>query len=506
MSAYTLHIQEDEMTDLQTNTGTAPSADPPRDRVIDRPGDRYDNRDDDRPSGPKGDLWVLTFVIGMVALIVSIVAVFGAFGNESGGSGPAAATTPTEFDISLGEMFVSPSAIEVTAGQAITFNVTNDGVMPHDLKVLGAEGTEMLQPGDSATVTVGPFSADTQAWCTVPGHREAGMLMTITVLGAAPAAGGPAAGPTGADPGAGPAAATVDPNAVPAAEWNPRDPVLAPAPTGTVHEIALDATEELIEVAPGVTQQMWTFGGQVPGPTFRGKVGDTFRITLTNRGELGHSIDFHASKVAWDDEMRTIQSGESLVYEFTADHAGAYMYHCGTAPTLHHIGNGMYGAIIVDPVELAPVDEEFVMIQSELYLGPQDQPGDLTKMMNEDFDAVVFNGYHSQYKHAPIRVEADKRYRVWVIDDGPNEDSAFHIVGTVFDTVYKEGAYLLRPDATQGGAQVLDLQPAQGGFVEFTFAEDGLYPFVTHKFSNPGKGALGFFAVGDVDTSALGSH
>jgi len=53
------------------------------------------------------------------------------------------------------------------------------------------------------------------------------------------------------------------------------------------------------------------------------------------------------------------------------------------------------------------------------------------------------------------------------------------------------------------GAQHL---PAQGGFVEFTFAEDGLYPFVTHKFANVGKGAIGFFAVGDVDTTALTGH
>ena len=115
-------------------------------------------------------------------------------------------------------------------------------------------------------------------------------------------------------------------------------------------------------------------------------------------------------------------------------------------------------------------------------------------------DVVVFD------EHSPIRVEAGKTYRAWVIDDGPNENSSWHIVGTQFTTVYKEGAYLLRPDDNFGAAQVIDLQPAQGGFVEFSFDEDGLYPFVTHKFSNPGKGALGFFAVGDVDTSALGTH
>jgi nitrite reductase (NO-forming) len=457
------------------------------------------------PGESHDGLWVLTFVIGMTALIVSIVAVIGAFGNESSAAASGAAgSMETEFDITLGEMFVSPSTIEVAAGETITLNVTNTGAMAHDLKVMGMTGTDLLQPGESATVTIGPFTTDAQAWCSVPGHKEAGMLLNITVIGAAPVAA--AAGSSATPAATAPTGATIDAQAEPASDWEPRDPVLEPAESGTVHEIALDATEEQIEVAPGVTQLMWTFGGQVPGPTLRGKIGDTFRVTLTNEGTMGHSIDFHASKVAWNDEMRTILPGESLVYEFTADHAGAFMYHCGTAPTLHHIGNGMFGAIIIDPPELEPVEQEFVLIQSELYLGAEGQPGDLGKMIDEDFDAVVFNGYHNQYKHAPIRVDADKDYRVWVIDDGPSENSAFHIVGTIFDTVFKEGSYLLRPDETSGGSQVLDLQPAQGGFVEFSFAEDGLYPFVTHKFSNAGKGALGFFAVGDVDTSALGSH
>jgi nitrite reductase (NO-forming) len=451
--------------------------------------------------------WVATFVAAMIALIVSVVAISGVISDSEASGGAAESGGETQFDVVLGDIFVQPTSIEVPVGKVVTLDVSNEGAIVHDLKVLGTDGTDLLDPGASTTVTVGPFDADTQAWCTIPGHKEAGMLMNISVVGGSTTDDGHG-GSTGASAGGTPGSdsAAIDANAAPAEDWEPMDPVLAAAPTGTVHEITLQATEEIIEVAPGVTQQMWTFGGTVPGPTLRGKIGDTFRVTLENTGEIGHSIDFHASKVAWNDEMRTINTGESLVYEFTADYAGAYMYHCGTAPTLHHIGNGMYGAIIIDPPELAPVDEEFVMVQSELYLGPEGQPGDLNKMIAEDWDAVVFNGYHNQYKHAPIRVDTDKRYRVWVVDDGPSENSAFHIVGTVFDTVFKEGTYLLQPDERRGGSQVLDLQPAQGGFVEFSFAEDGLYPMVTHKFANTGKGALGFFAAGDVDTSALGSH
>jgi nitrite reductase (NO-forming) len=292
--------------------------------------------------------------------------------------------------------------------------------------------------------------------------------------------------------------ATIDFNATPGPDWKPFDPTLKPAAGATEHKITKHATEKVMEVAPGVTQQMWTFNDQVPGPTLRGKIGDVFTVTLINDGKMGHSIDFHASKVAPNVEMRTIQPGESLVYQFKADYAGAFMYHCGTAPTLHHIGNGMFGAVIVDPPNLAPVDHEYVFVQSELYLGPQGQPGDLAKMQSEQDDAVVFNGYVNQYKNAPIRVEPNQRVRVWLVDAGPSENSAFHIVGTIFDTVFKEGSYLLQPDGRQGGSQVLDLQPAQGGFVEFSLSQPGLYTMVTHKFANVGKGALGIFQAGDV--------
>jgi nitrite reductase (NO-forming) len=449
--------------------------------------------------------WVITFVIGILALVMGVVGIAIASGKSNVSSAAGTASSAggvTEVDVTLADISISPNMITVPAGKPITVHVTNTGALSHDFKVEGATGTALLKAGEKADIVIGPFTSDATAWCTVAGHKDAGMKMAIHVLGGAAAAPGNATATT--TPGS--SNAVIDAAAMPGTDWKGRDPVLPPAASGKVHEIAFDATEKVIEVAPGVTQLMWTFNDQVPGPILHGKVGDTFRITLTNKGTMGHSIDFHASKVAWNDEMRTIQPGESLVYEFQADYAGAFMYHCGTAPALHHIGNGMYGAILIDPPGLEPVDQDFVILQSELYLGPQGQPGDLTKMMSEQWDAVVFNGYFAQYKFAPIHVETGKRYRLWVVNDGPNENSAFHIVGTIFDTVFKEGAYTLQPDDTHGGSQVLDLQPAQGGFVEFTFAEDGLYPFVTHKFANVGKGAIGFFAVGDVDTTALTGH
>ncbi|MGD9750116.1 MAG: multicopper oxidase domain-containing protein [Acidimicrobiia bacterium] len=448
--------------------------------------------------------WIVVAVAAALALLAASVGIVLGRGDTAG---TAPAGTPQTVEVTLSDLAVTPKAIEVPAGTDLTLAVHNAGAIAHDLKVDGGPGTAMLDPGDSTTLELGVLTGPLELYCTVAGHRAAGMTMQITVADAAPTATA-AASAVGAagDAGAASDSAVIDFAAAPTADWVPFDPTLQPADGAVAHTLTLRATETVMEVAPGVTQELWTFEDQVPGPVLRGRVGDLFTITLVNDGKMAHSIDLHASKVAWNDEMRSIAPGESLVYQFKALYAGAFMYHCGTAPALHHIGNGMYGAIIIDPPELAPVDHEFVIVQSELYLGPQGQPGDLTKMQREAWDAVVFNGYVDQYKHRPIRVEPDQRIRVWVIDEGPSENSAFHIVGTVFDTVYKEGTYLLRPDGRQGGSQVLDLQPAQGGFVEFSFAEAGLYPIVTHKFANTGKGALGLFQAGEAPDGGAVSH
>jgi nitrite reductase (NO-forming) len=456
-----------------------------------------------------GTISVLVAAFAALAMIVSVVGVglgMRAVDESSGGASSGGGTETV--DVELGDLWVEPARIDVAAGTEVVVNVTNTGAMPHDLKLGGEVGTSMLDPGESETVSLGMVDGDAEAWCTVPGHREGGMTMDIVVTGGSEvvaAAGTDHATATVDEVGSGDAA-TIDVSAASPVEFTPYDPNLAPAPGGTEHTITMRATETVMGVAPGVTQELWTFDDQVPGPMLRGKVGDVFTVTLVNDGEIGHSIDFHSSKVAWDDEMRTLAPGESLVYQYKAEFAGMFMYHCGTAPALHHIGNGMFGAIVIDPPTLPAVDHEFVMVQSELYLGPEGEPGSLAKMQDDAWDAVVFNGYVNQYLDHPIAVEADQRIRVWVLDAGPSENSSFHVVGTVFDTVFKEGAYLLQPgNPTQGGSQALDLQPAQGGFVEFTLAEDGLYPFVTHKFSNVGKGAIGLFNAGGVEVTG-GDH
>ena len=162
-----------------------------------------------------------------------------------------------------------------------------------------------------------------------------------------------------------------------------------------------------------------------------------------------------------------------------------------------HIANGMFGAVIIDPLGLAPVDREFVLVQSEYYLGAQGGTADVTRIATQNPDLLAFNGYAKQYAYRPLEAKVGERVRIWVLDAGPNRPSSFHIVGGQFSTVYSEGDYLLRDGGSTGagGAQVLALQPAQGGFVELVFPEAGDYNFVSHIMSDAEKGALGTFHV-----------
>jgi plastocyanin len=93
-----------------------------------------------------------------------------------------AAPAQTEFDIDMVDIAYEPDRITVPAGEPVTLNFTNGGNLEHDF-VLDEQGidTDNLQPGETLTVQLDPLSESVVAYCSVPGHREAGMELEIVV-------------------------------------------------------------------------------------------------------------------------------------------------------------------------------------------------------------------------------------------------------------------------------------------------------------------------------------
>ncbi len=428
-------------------------------------------------------------VAGLIAVVLSVT--LGAGTPQNPGASQVTGQTRT-VDVALDNMRVLPDTVEVPAGTRLVLRVTNDEAIPHDLRTDTGERTPRLNRGQTALLDVGVVDRDRDIWCDVPGHRAAGMTMTVRALGASHQH------PPGRHTDSAGVLPELNLAADPSPGWTARDPVLAPAAAG-VHRVELHATDRELEVAPGRRETRWTWGGSEPGPIVRGRVGDRFEITLVNDSHMGHGMDFHAGSLAPDQPMRTLAPGERLIYRFTARRAGAWLYHCSTPPQSLHIGNGMYGAVIIDPPGLPAVDREYVLIGAQLYLGDPHSDDKTTAIRAGRPDGWMFNGMADQYIHAPLSAHPGERVRIWLVNAGPGDAISFHIVGTQFDSVYKEGGWLLRapdPSGATGGSQALDLAPAQGGFVELSFPEPGHYMIMDHDLHHAEGGARGMFTVG----------
>ena len=410
---------------------------------------------------------------------------------SAGGSGQV-----VNANITLSGMSFVPSSVDVPVGATLRLTLKNTGSEVHDLVLATGQTTGRLAVGESKTITVNNVREPIAGWCSVAGHRAMGMVFDVKVGGVSSNT-----SHSGHQHSASSQSAQVDLNWQPPSYFKAHD---ARAPRsqapGTVHRHTLRVSEITAQVGAGVTQKRMTYNGGVPGPVLRGQVGDRFEITLVNDGTMSHSIDFHAGVLAPDKPMRSISPGQSLQYNFTATRSGIWLYHCSTAPMSVHLAAGMHGAVIIDPPGLSQVDHEFVLIQSEIYLGPEGGSTDEAKVAAKTPDLMAFNGMAFQYKYRPLQVRAGQRVRFWLMDAGPSLPCTFHVVGGQFDQVFYEGAWTLGgPDQIgarwSGGSQALNLGPCQGGFVEFVPPQAGHYNFVTHAFADMEKGAVGVLQV-----------
>ena len=473
-------------------------------------------RDATRAGFPADRRGVLLGLATAGVAVITGVALNGRGASSDSGADAVAATGNTiEVTVTVSGMRFVPDTVDVTPGDRLVITLDNTSDQVHDLVLANGAESGRVAAGRSATVDVGVITGPVEGWCSIAGHRAQGMVFHVTAAGTAGAGaaghsahgGGDAAGSGGSGGSGGSAGsgggAVPDYAVVLPADVRGFDPALAPADASTaVHEHTFTVTEQVMHVGAGVTQMRMTFNAGVPGPILRGRVGDVFRITLVNKGSMSHSIDFHAGVLPPDDVMRSINPGESLVYEFTAQRAGIWLYHCSTAPMSVHLASGMHGAVIIDPPNLTAVDREYVVVQSEIYLGPEGGQTDAAKVAAKTPDLFAFNGIAFQYRDRPFTARPGERVRFWVLDAGPSEPMSFHAVGLQFDQVFFEGAWTLGgPDrigaAWSGGSQALGLHPAQGGFVECVPPAAGTYTVVSHSFADMEKGAMGHLVVAD---------
>lgn len=385
--------------------------------------------------------------------------------------------------------------LRVPEGAVVQINLVNNDGAIHDIAIpeFNAQSDQVVGKG-AATVIV--FRARKNGvfeyLCTLPGHKAAGMFGRLIV-------GEPdeVVKPTAVD-------LSKDPSAV-------GDPVGDRDPQPITVDLITTEVEGRLD--DGSSYKYWTFNNTVPGPFIRVRVGDTITINMANAEDSTHihSIDLHSvTGPGGGADVTQAAPGQTKSFTFKALKPGLYVYHCATPMVAQHITNGMYGMILIEPEGGLPkVDREFYIMQGELYTAqkhgaPGLQEFSLEKLLAEQPEHMMFNGSMDALT-ATYQMEANvgETVRIFFGVGGPNLTSSFHVIGEIFDRVYREGS-ITSPPLTD--VQTTVVPPGGSVMVEFTVDYPGSYTLVDHAISRVEKGLAGTLTVkGEADPAIFHS-
>jgi nitrite reductase (NO-forming) len=370
--------------------------------------------------------------------------------------------------------------LTASEGSIVQVTLVNGEGAQHDFALDRPRLRSQRVTGVGASTTIA-FRAgqvgETSYFCSLPGHREAGMEGVLEVTPGRPE---PRQGPD-----------------ISRAPTDLPEPIARREPQRV--KVELESVELEGRLADGTTYQYWTFNGSVPGPFLRVRVGDTVEVSMKNDVDAAmiHSVDFHAATgPGGGAAYLQVEPGGEKKLEFKALVPGIYVYHCATPMVAHHIANGMYGLILVEPEEGLPaVDREFYVMQGEIYttgrFGDQGmQEFSVEKMLNESPEYVVFNGNVGGLTSAhPLTASVGETVRIYFGVGGPNLTSSFHVIGEIFDRVYSLGDVISPPAQ---GVQTITVPAGGASIVEFGVDYPGRYILVDHALSRLERGLVGF--------------
>lgn len=438
----------------------------------------------------KDGLPVLAICIAALSLVAAVVGVgFGLRAIDESGAGTAGGDAAASAPVSLTEFSITPAS--VPAGGSL--HVTNDGSVAHDLAVEEADlATPQLAAGSEEDLALdGLETGSYTIYCTIPGHRDAGMEAPLEVTEggatATPAAAGSDAA-SGDHAAMGHGEGDMDYAAMtqsmidsmsqfPAETEGVGNEVLEPSEVLDDGTLVYELTAEIVdwERAPGDVVQAWTYNGMVPGPRIDLEIGDQVEFRLTNDLPIATDLHLHGLNIANEFDgvapitQDPIEPGETFTYEYTADEVAVAMYH----PHFHsQIGmpNGMFGTIFVGQVPIPEGQVADEVIPADLEISQE-----LPMVVNDS--GVI--GYSLNGKSFPATAPVVAETGDWVLFHYFNEGNQVHPMHLhSFDqiVVAKDGYPLDSPYV----ADVVNVAPGERYSVLVQLDEPGTWVWHCH--------------------------
>jgi nitrite reductase (NO-forming) len=235
-------------------------------------------------------------------------------------------------------------------------------------------------------------------------------------------------------------------------------------------EFTMIAEDATMEISPGERVKVWTFNGTVPGPTLRFTEGDNVTIHFINKAPMAHTLHLHGTHDSKNDgAFPLILPNQTYNYNFIAEPAGSFLYHCHAPPTSLHIRMGMYGSLIIDPkdsVILKPA-REYALVLSEF--DPEHPDSFIPKY-------YPVNGYADQYiENNSLVARQNELVRFYISNIGTTIPFSFHLHSTIFK-VYPSGQISNKPI----DVQTISISPGDAIIVEAIWKYPGTYLVHSH--------------------------
>lgn len=234
--------------------------------------------------------------------------------------------------------------------------------------------------------------------------------------------------------------------------------------------------------APGLTAQCWGYNGSTPGPTIEAIEGDRVRIYVTNRLPEPTTVHWHGlilpngmDGVAGLNQ-RSIEPGETFVYEFTLRTPGTYMYH-PHYDEMTQLALGMAGMFIVHPRRRRgpAVDRDFVLMTHEWKLNVGARRPDPSAM--NDFNLLTFNS-RAYPGTEPLVIGRGERVRIRLGNLSPMDHHPIHLHGLNFKTTATDGGYI--PESAQIPETTVLVPVGSTRVIEFVADEPGDWAMHCH--------------------------
>ena len=175
-------------------------------------------------------------------------------------------------------------------------------------------------------------------------------------------------------------------------------------PDPNILEINLEAKITDMEIIPGKVTPVWTYGGSLPGPLIKAKIGDRVIINFKNSLPDPTSIHWHGLRLSNNMDgvpgvtQDPVAPGESFRYDFLLKDAGTFWYH----PHINsaaQVGWGMYGPLVVeDPQDPEAFGDDLVLMFTDMSLDeegqfrPTDSGGSFSDLFGREGEVLLVNG------------------------------------------------------------------------------------------------------------------